>query len=401
MTDIVLKDKCFPEIVGWQSELEAFRHDLHAHPELGFETARTCGKIAETLRGWGIENVDETTVKGGVLVLIEGSRPGATVALRADCDALPMPDKSENPWKSTVEGRCHACGHDGHSTWLMGALRYLNAHRDFPGRVLGIFQPAEEIGRGALAVIAAGVLKKYDVAEIYAAHDEVTLDKGVCGFCVGPAQASTDFFYVTVKGVGTHGARPHLGVDPVPVASEMVGAFQTIISRKVNPVEKAVLSVCSINAGSFGTPNVVPAEATLSGTVRTFNQEVRELIEREMARMAKGVAEASGCTVDFRYDRLVSSVYTDPKTTAAMCEFVKTHLGEAYAKEGFPMSMGGEDFAEYQREIPGSVIRIGVRDEKHQVSIHNPIFDFNDEVIAVGATVLAGTALDRLEALAR
>lgn len=400
MTEIVLKEKCFPEIVGWQAELEAFRRDIHAHPELGFETERTCKKIAETLRGWGLEQVDESAVKGGVIVVVEGNRPGRTVGLRADCDALPMSDCATNPWKSTIDGRSHACGHDGHTTWLMGALRYLNAKRDFPGRVVGIFQPAEEIGRGALAVLDAGILEKYEIAEIYAAHDEATLDKGFCGFCVGPAQASTDFFYVTVKGAGTHGARPHLGVDPVPVASELVTSLQTIISRKVNPIEKAVLSVCSINAGRFNAPNVIPAEVTLSGTVRTFNEDVRDLIEKEMNRMVKGVAEANGCTVDFRYDRLVSSVYNDPKTTAAMCDFVKRQFGEAYAVEGFPMSMGGEDFAEYQRKIPGSVIRLGVRDETHQVSIHNPTFDFNDEVIAVGATLLSGIALERLAALA-
>ena len=234
-------DKAFPEIVRWADELAALRRDIHAHPELGFETARTVDLIVKTLKGWGLEHVDPEEVPGGVVVVIEGAEAGPTVALRADIDALPMPDNAENPWKSQTAMRCHACGHDGHTAWLLGALRYLHEKRNtFKGRVVGIFQPAEEIGRGALRVVNSGVFEHWNIQEIYGAHDEPTVPKGDFGLCPGPAQASTDFFYITVKGKGVHAARPHLGVDPITAAGVLIGALQTIVSRKVNPIETAV-----------------------------------------------------------------------------------------------------------------------------------------------------------------
>ncbi|MDU6430714.1 MAG: amidohydrolase, partial [Sutterella wadsworthensis] len=248
----ILADKAFPELVQWADELAALRRDIHAHPELGFETPRTVDLIVKTLKGWGLEHVDPDEVKGGVVVVINGAAPGATVALRADIDALPMPDNSANPWKSQTEMRCHACGHDGHAAWLLGALRYLHEKRaSFKGRVVGIFQPAEEIGRGALRVVQSGVFEHWGIQEIYGAHDEPTVAKGQYGLCAGPAQASTDFFYITVKGRGVHAARPHLGVDPITTAGVLIGALQTIVSRKVNPIETAVLSISSVNGGNF------------------------------------------------------------------------------------------------------------------------------------------------------
>ena len=290
----ILADKAFPELVQWADELAALRRDIHAHPELGFETPRTVDLIVKTLKGWGLEHVDPDEVKGGVVVVINGAAPGATVALRADIDALPMPDNSANPWKSQTEMRCHACGHDGHAAWLLGALRYLHEKRaSFKGRVVGIFQPAEEIGRGALRVVQSGVFEHWGIQEIYGAHDEPTVAKGQYGLCAGPAQASTDFFYITVKGRGVHAARPHLGVDPITTAGVLIGALQTIVSRKVNPIETAVLSISSVNGGNFHTPNVIPETVTLSGTVRTFNEDVRNQIEAEMARMVERVAEAA------------------------------------------------------------------------------------------------------------
>ncbi len=395
----VLSERVFPELLDWHEELTAFRRDLHAHPDLRFATERTCEKLVESLQSWGIDTIDRS-VESSLLVLIEGEKPGPTVALRADMDALPMSDLSANPWKSTIEGSCHACGHDGHTAWLLGALRWLHAHRaDFSGRVLGIFQPAEEIARGALRIVEAGVLERYGVKEIYGAHDEPSLSKGVFGLRTGPLQASCDFFFVTVKGVGTHGARPHTGVDPIPVACQMVEAFQTIVSRKVNPIEKAVLSVCSITAGRFGTPNVIPHEAQLSGTVRTFSQDVRDLIEKEMARMSAGIAQANGAAAEFRYERLTSPVVNAQVTTDAVEDFVSRRFGDEALHLNFPLSMGGEDFAEYQQRVPGTMIRVGIGDEAHTVSVHNPAFDFNDEVIPAAATVLAGVALERLRAL--
>lgn len=396
----VLQNKVFPEIGAWADELAAFRRDVHAHPELGFDTARTVGRIVETLRGWGITNVDADVVKGGVVVVIDGARPGATVALRADIDALPMPDQSKNPWRSTVEMRCHACGHDGHTTWLLGALRYLHEKRgEWAGRVVGVFQPAEEIGRGARAVVDAGVIEKYDVKEIYGAHDEPALPKGVFGLRAGPAQASTDFFYITLTGRGVHAARVHLGIDPVPAAGLLICALQTVVSRKVSAIEPAVLSISSVNAGHFHTPNVIPEEATLSGTVRTFSESVRCQIEAEMARMVKTIAESEGCRGDFRYDRLTPALINSADAVEHVRGFVTRRFG-AQAAAPIDVSMGGEDFAEYLFKVPGAMIRVGIRDEVHQAALHHPTFDFNDEVIPAAATMLAGVALERLAALA-
>ena len=370
---------CFPETLEVFDELVEFRHDLHQHPELAFETTRTCGKIVEKLRAWGVDEIDTTTVPGAVIAVVKGNRPGKTVALRGDIDALPMPDNSDNPWKSCEAGRCHACGHDGHTTWTLGSLYVLTRRRDFPGQVVGIFQPAEESGGGAAAIANSGIFEKYGICEIYGGHDEGTRDKGVFGFRVGPAMASVDFFYITVTGQGTHGARPHLGHDPI---------------------EKAVVSVCSVNAGNYNAPNVIPAVATMSGTVRTFNEDVRKLISTELPRIAEGVAEACGCKAEVTYEKQTPAVINHPLTTKVLSDYVRKHFGDDAADENFPISMGGDDFAEYQFKVPGSIIRVGVRDEAHTFSIHNNRFDFNDEVLAMASTLFAGVALERLEALA-
>lgn len=396
----VLADKVFPELLEWADELAAIRRDIHAHPELGFDTPRTVGKIVETLRGWGLEHVDPEAVAGGVVVVVEGARPGPCVALRADIDALPMPDESANPWRSQTEMRCHACGHDGHAAWLMGAMRYLHAHRgDFAGRVVGIFQPAEEIGRGALRVIDSGVFERWGISEIYGAHDEPTVEKGVFGLCAGPAQASTDFFYITLRGRGVHAARPHQGVDPIPAAGILIGALQTIVSRKINPLEPAVVSISSVNGGRYNAPNVIPEAVTLSGTARAFSPEVRDRIEAEMARIVRTVAESEGCTAEFEYRRLVAPLINSPEAIAHVRDFVEARFGAGHASDQ-PPTMGGEDFAEYViAKCPGCMIRAGIRDEAHAAALHHPTFDFNDEVIPATATVLAGVALARLAAL--
>lgn len=227
MSEPVMKASCYPEIVSLYEELKEHRRDIHAHPELGFDTDRTAEKIVAFLKRHEFTEIDTTTVKGSVIAVLNGTQPGVTVALRADIDALPMPDSSSNPWKSTVEGRAHTCGHDGHQTWMLGTAAYLSAHRDFPGRVVFIFQPAEEIGLGAAAIVKAGILEKYDVKEIYGGHDEPFLDKGSFGFKVGHLQASADIFLVEYTGLGTHGGRPHKGSILFP----LLLSFTALIKR--------------------------------------------------------------------------------------------------------------------------------------------------------------------------
>ncbi len=390
-----------PDMLAWGKELADLRREAHKNPELGFDTPRTVERIVRTLKSWGIEDIDTDLVAGGVIVVIDGNRPGRTVALRADIDALGMNDTSGTPWASCIAGRAHACGHDGHQTWLLGALRHLNAHRDFPGRVIGIFQPAEELAKGALAVVASGVLEKYDVAEIYGAHTEPMLPKGVFGFRVGPLQASGDLFWIRIKGKSTHGGRPHLGVDPLPAAASLVDALQTIVSRRVNPIDSAVVSVCSFNAGRYETPNVVPDEVRLSGTVRAFAPQTRRMIEENIRTMAENIARAHGCTAEIDWQSAVSAVINDEAATQAAIAVAQKLFGTEAVNPDMTPFMSSEDFSVYQEKISGCMLRVGVRDEAHQATVHSTAFDFNDAVLPAAAQLLARIAASRLETLAQ
>lgn len=396
---LLLQDRLLPGVAELVPELEEIRHDIHAHPELGFETERTVGLICDYHRKSGIVEIDTELVKGCVIAVIEGSRPGHTIAIRADMDALPMNDGCGKPWASTVAGRGHCCGHDGHTTWLLGAARWLAAHNDFPGRIVLVHQAAEEAGTGAKALVEAGLIEKYGIEEIYCGHTEPNLPKGVIGFKPGPLQAASDSVYITLRGKGTHGGRPHLGVDPIPVAAQIVTALQTIVSRKVDPIESAVVSICSINCGNFKANNVVQSELTMSGTVRTFLPEIRDLAEENIRAMVTGIAAANGCTVELVYDRMIGSVINGEEQTIAAHEVTKALLGEDNVRIIRPF-MSSEDFSEYLNRIPGAIIRVGIRDEEHQVSLHNQQMDFNDEVLPVAVSVVANMAVRRLEALA-
>ena len=396
---LLLQDRLLPGVAELVPELEEIRHDIHAHPELGFETERTVGLICDYHRKSGIVEIDTELVKGCVIAVIEGSRPGHTIAIRADMDALPMNDGCGKPWASTVAGRGHCCGHDGHTTWLLGAARWLAAHNDFPGRIVLVHQAAEEAGTGAKALVEAGLIEKYGFEEIYGGHTDPNLPKGVIGFKPGPLQAASDSVYITLRGKGTHGGRPHLGVDPIPVAAQIVTALQTIVSRKVDPIESAVVSICSINCGNFKANNVVQSELTMSGTVRTFLPEIRDLAEENIRAMVTGIATANGCTVELVYDRMIGSVINGEEQTIAAHEVTKALLGEDNVRIIRPF-MSSEDFSEYLNRIPGAIIRVGIRDEEHQVSLHNQQMDFNDEVLPVAVSVVANMAVRRLEALA-
>lgn len=397
-TQWLYEDKVPAEILAWADDAAAIRHDIHAHPELGFETPRTCGLIEKALRSYGIEKIDSTTVKGGLVVEIDGDRPGKTIALRADIDALAMPDESGHPWASTV-CRSHACGHDGHVAWMTLTLRYLQAHRDFPGRVIAIFQPAEEIGSGARAVVASGIFEKYGIAEVYGAHADSTIPAGSFGFREGATQASCDFFYISLEGRGVHAARPHAGIDPMPAAALLYESLQTICSRKTDPFESVVLSVCSIEAGQYAAPNVIPNRIRMSGTVRTFSEACRTEIERQMRLMVEHIAAAQSCKGELKYDRLTSVVVNDPGCASAARRLCEDMFG-ADRVTTIPRSTGGEDFSEYQKLVPGIMFRVGIVDEGHQALGHNPKFDFNDVVLPSAAWFFCTLARERLEALA-
>ena len=396
---LLLEERLLPGVAELVPELVEIRHDLHQHPELGFDTERTCGKIVEYLRASHVDSIDTELVKGCVIAVINGDQPGHPIGVRSDMDALPMKDGCGKPYASVVDGRGHCCGHDGHTTWLLGVARWLASHRDFPGRVVLVFQAAEEPGLGAKALIEAGLFEKYGIEEIYGGHTEPNLPKGTIGFKPGPLQAASDSFYVTLKGKGTHGGRPHLGVDPMPVAAQIILALQTIVARKVDPIESAVVSVCSINAGNFEAVNVVQSELTMSGTVRTFLPEIRDLAEANITAMVNGIAAANGCEAELVYDRIIGSVINTEEQTEAAIAATRELLGEDHVKVIRPF-MSSEDFSRYLDVVPGSIIRVGIRDDDHQVSLHNQKMDFNDDVLPIAVSVVANMAVTRLKALA-
>ncbi len=396
---LLLEERLLPGVAELVPELVEIRHDLHQHPELGFDTERTCGKIVEYLRASHVDSIDTELVKGCVIAVINGDQPGHTIGVRSDMDALPMKDGCGKPYASVVDGRGHCCGHDGHTTWLLGVARWLASHRDFPGRVVLVFQAAEEPGLGAKALIEAGLFEKYGIEEIYGGHTEPNLPKGTIGFKPGPLQAASDSFYVTLKGKGTHGGRPHLGVDPMPVAAQIILALQTIVARKVDPIESAVVSVCSINAGNFEAVNVVQSELTMSGTVRTFLPEIRDLAEANITAMVNGIAAANGCEAELVYDRIIGSVINAEEQTEAAMAATRELLGEDHVKVIRPF-MSSEDFSRYLNVVPGSIIRVGIRDDEHCVSLHHQKMDFNDDVLPVAVSVVANMAVTRLKALA-
>ncbi len=390
-------EKLPERFLTWADEAAALRREIHSNPELGFETPKTCALIERALRSYGITAIDAESVRGGLIVTIEGNRPGKTVALRADIDALSMPDESGTPWASTI-CRNHACGHDGHAAWLMLALRDLAADRNFPGRIVAIFQPAEEIGRGALAVVESGLFEKEAIAEIYGAHNDSLLPAGEFSFRAGPLQASCDFFYIRLVGRGIHAARPHMGIDTMPAAGLLINSLQTIVSRKTDALEPVVLSISSIEAGKYDAPNVIPNELRMSGTVRTYSEVCRTEVERQMRLMVEHVAAAQSCTGEVRYDRLTSVVVNDAAATEAASTLAKRLFGSKFVKTT-PQTTGGEDFSEYQKKAPGIMFRIGIVDEQHEASTHNPKYDFNDRVLPAAAYFFATLARERLAAL--
>ena len=389
----------YQAVSPWADELAAIRRDFHQHPEEGHETARTCGIICDKLREWGVEEIDTSLCKGSVVAVITGNRPGPTVAIRGDIDCLPMPDTCGQPWQSEHVGKAHCCGHDGHATYLLGVARYFQENRDFAGRVVCVFQPADEKASGASGLMEGGLAEKYDIKEFYGAHGDANFELGTYGFRAGPVQASCDSWYLKITGSGGHGARPHLTLDPIPVATQIVNALQTILTRRVDPLQWAVLSVCSINAGSYPAMNVIPTECTVSGTVRTFSPAVQDLIERKMRDMIMHTAEMNDCKAEFIYRRLVGPVSNDQAITDDAIASALEVAGEG-SVHAMDATMGSEDFAEYLKKAPGVMIRIGVRDAEHTACIHNSAYDFNDKATPMAVAMLCNLALKRLEKLA-
>ena len=374
-----------------------FRHCIHEEPEIGLYLPKTQEKIVNALKSFGIKEIS-TFVGGanvtGVVAVIEGSRPGKTIGLRADSDALPLEEKTGVEWSSKVPMAMHACGHDGHVGTLLAAVHYINQHRDFAGRLVAIFQPGEEGFAGGRYMIEDGLVQKFGIDEFYALHAEPMLPVGCVGFIPGFATANADIFKITFTGVGGHGSRPHLTRDPLVAACECVLSLQTIVSRSVDPNQTAVVSAGCISCGNEKGSSVVQKTATIVGTTRSFEKEVQDIITQRMQQIVDGTALSNDMKGKLEYTKLYPAMFNSPEHV----EKAKALLEEALGLDKVKLMIrraGGEDFSFMLQAKPGCLFRLGVQDETHNASVHNPEFDFNDKAIATGAACLLTIALNR------
>ena len=377
--------------------LTEFRRDLHANPELGFEEHRTAALVAERLRGFGIE-VHTGIGKTGVVGVVrgKGERSARSVGLRADMDALPMVEENEFAHRSTRAELMHGCGHDGHVTILLGAARYLAETRNFDGTVYLIFQPGEEGFAGAKAMMEDGLFERFPADEVYALHNWPRLPAGTIGLNSGPMMAAADRVEISVCGKGGHGAHPHLIVDPVLAAAHIVTAAQSIVARNVAPLDNAVLSLCAIHAGNLNAFSVVPREAKLTGTVRTFRTDVQEVVEQRLTELVETTARAFGAEGRTLYERIYPATINHPAQARFAGDVAAQLVGEDNVIRDLAPSMGAEDFAFMLQEKPGCYVRLGQGGGPSSAFLHSSRYDFNDAVIPLGAALFAALAECRL-----
>jgi amidohydrolase len=378
-------------IVAQADAFAAVRRDIHAHPELCFEEQRTSDLVAQLLTEWGIP-IHRGLGKTGVIGIIRSGQSNRAVGLRADMDGLPVTEFNTFGHASVIKGKMHACGHDGHTTMLLSAAQYLSKHRNFDGTVYLIFQPAEEGGGGAREMIKEGLFDQFPMEAVFGVHNWPGLEVGQFAVNAGPAFASSNEFTITIRGKGAHAAMPHNGIDPIPAACQMVQAFQTIITRNKRPIDAGVISVTMIRAGE--ATNVIPDSCELRGTVRTFTLDVLDMIERRMIEVAHATCAAFDATCDFSFHRN----YPPTINHAAETAFVRGVLGQLVGPQNvkeFEPTMGAEDFSFYLLEKPGCYFVIGNGDGTHRdgghgggpCMLHNPSYDFNDQLIPLGASM--------------
>lgn len=366
-----------PEIMGW-------RRDLHAHPELMYDVHRTAAFVADRLREFGCDEVVTGLGRTGVVGVIKGRKPGGdlrAVGLRADMDALPIEEETGVAYRSTVPGKMHACGHDGHTAMLLGAARYLAETRNFAGDAVMIFQPAEEGGAGAEAMIKDGLMDRFKVDQVYGMHNSPGMPIGSFATRVGPTMAATDHINIHIEGLGGHAARPHKSIDSVLVGAQLITALQSIVSRSVDPLDAAVISICEFHAGN--ARNVIPQTAELLGTARTLTSEVRDLIEQRVREVVDGVAKLSGAKITLRYERSYPVLVNHPAETGIAARVAADIVGEGNVSSEIPPVMGAEDFAYMLEARPGAFIFIGNGDS---AGLHHPAYNFNDDAIIYGSS---------------
>jgi amidohydrolase len=371
-------------IADLHGEITAWRHDIHAHPELLYEVHRTAASVAEKLKSFGCDEVVTGIGRTGVVGVIRGSKPddgGRVIGLRADMDALPIEEATDLPYRSTVPGKMHACGHDGHTAMLLGAARYLTETRNFAGTAVVIFQPAEEGGAGGKAMVQDGLMDRFRIEEVYGMHNYPGLPVGQFGLRPGPLMAAADRLTIEIEGRGGHAARPHISVDTVLVGAQIINQIQSIVSRNVDPLQAAVISICVFQAGT--TDNVIPQTALLRGTARSLTPEVRDLLERRLHEVVTGTAQLYGATAKLTYKRDYPVTRNHERQAAFAAAVAAKVVGQERVDDRFAPVMGAEDFSFMLEARPGAFIFVGNGDS---AGLHHPAYDFNDETIPIGTS---------------
>ncbi|WP_373085120.1 M20 aminoacylase family protein [Sneathiella sp.] len=374
--------KILPELKDLHKEMTEWRHRIHKHPETAFEEYETSDFVAEKLESFGIE-VHRGLGKTGVVGTLTQGSGNRAIGLRADMDALDLQELNEFDYRSEVDGKMHGCGHDGHTVMLLGAAKHLAATKNFDGTVRFIFQPAEENVAGGRVMISDGLFEKFPVDSVYGMHNMPGHTVGTFAVRKGPIMASADFFEARIIGNGGHGAFPHLATDPIVIAAEIIQAWQTIVSRNVDPLHSAVITVAQIHGGHTG--NVIPAEVVMAGTTRAFDPDIQSMIEQRMRQLVVGIAEAHGAKAEFTYDRRYApTINTADETDEAIAAAVDLVGDEGVNKDVTPV-MGAEDFSWMLKERPGCYIMIANGAGEGSCHVHNPNYDFNDEILPLGA----------------
>jgi amidohydrolase len=385
------------EIRKFHAELREIRRDIHAHPELGFEERRTAEIVAGRLQAWGAE-VHRGLAGTGVVGVVRGrhSASGRSVGLRADMDCLPISETTGLPYRSRHEGRMHACGHDGHTTMLLGAARYLAATRAFDGTAYLIFQPAEEGGGGGQKMVQEGLFERFPADQVYALHNWPGLAPGKMAVRAGAMMAATDEIQIRVRGKGGHAAMPHLTVDPVLLSAHIITALQSVPSRNIDPVDALVISVCSMQTSQVGAFNILPDSVTLIGTVRSFRPETRDLAEARIKQIVSGIAASLGGGAEVQYQRGYPATINSARESEFAARVGEKIFGRDNVVRNADPTMGGEDFSYMLQQRPGAYVWLGQGGGQTGCFLHNPGYDFNDEIIPLGAGYLAALVEESL-----
>ena len=370
-------------VADLHADITAWRRDIHMHPELQYDVHRTAGSVADKLKAFGCDEVVTGLGRTGVVGVIHGKKDasGKTIGLRADMDALPIEEANDLPYKSTVPGKMHACGHDGHTAMLLGAARYLAETRNFSGTAVVIFQPAEEGGGGGKAMVDDGLMDRFGIEEVFGMHNYPGMPVGAFGIRPGPMMAAADALTIDIEGVGAHAARPHLGVDTVLVGAQIINALQSVVSRNVDPLKSAVVSICMFRAGN--TDNVIPQTVQLRGTARSLAPEVRDLLEKRLPVVVESTAAAYGAKAKLTYKRGYPVLVNHEKQTEFAAAVASQIAGPDKVDTGLPPMMGAEDFSFMLNARPGAFIWIG---NGTSAGLHHPSYNFNDEAIPFGTS---------------